>query len=78
MEHVVSVHFTLHYPSATAKTNNYSDKARVSQSNICICCLESSILHTWVLGTLCKAYLEHTLPGVERRASVQSPSPIVN
>lgn len=32
-----------------------------------MCYLESSILHTWVLSTLCKAYLEHTLPGAERR-----------
>lgn len=39
----------------------------MAQPNICICCLECSVLHTWVLGTLCKAYLEHTLRGVERR-----------
>lgn len=32
-----------------------------------MCYLEFSILHTWVLSTLCKAYLEHTLPGAARR-----------
>lgn len=56
----------LHYTSATAKTHNYShNMAKATQRIICICCLESSVLHIWVLGTLCKAYLEHTLPGVE-------------
>lgn len=39
----------------------------MTQPNICICYLDSSVLHTWVLSTLCKAYLEHTLPGVEKR-----------
>lgn len=39
----------------------------MTQPNIWVCCLESPVLHTWVLGTLCKAYLEHTLPGVESR-----------
>lgn len=52
----------------TTKTNIYSrNKATVTQPNICICYLDSSVLHTWVLSTLCKAYLEHTLPGVEKR-----------
>lgn len=44
--------------------------ATISQKrpNPNICCSESSVLHTWVLGTLCKAYLAHnTLAWVEQR-----------
>ena len=65
-------HLNTHKTMASTQTNNFNhNQTTLSQLNICICCF-SSALHTWVLGTLCKAYLEHTLPGVERGRCAKS------